>query len=442
MVRIPGNKKALALFVIFFGQIVISLSEHTFSGENEPGVSNSPISRQLHNELSSFADINSSESKISEFLNKWEIAGASIAIAKDERLIYAKGFGYSDTATKEIVQPKHVFRIASLSKLITAVAIMKLEEENKLNLNDTVFGEKGILNDPKFRDIRDLRVKDITVKHLLTHSGGWSRYSGDPVFMPYTIKSAMDTKLPVDLETTMRYTLKNRTLDFKPGTADSYSNFGYAVLGKVIEKITKMDYEQYVISEILNPIGIYDMQIGNSKLSGLRGNEVKYYANSKYKRSYSSFDEGKIVPRQYGGNNFDVLSAAGAWTASPAELLKLVVHIDGLDGKKDILSDKTIKKMVNMENIHNPIGWVSATSNGTWKRTGTLTGTSALLKRKENGITYAIFLNTSNDKGPDFTHELDKLMKRVVDGVNKWPKYDLFHYSKPKSLFSYSETYE
>jgi CubicO group peptidase (beta-lactamase class C family) len=442
MVRIPSKKKLLALVVLFFGQIVISLSEHTFSEDDERGALNSSISERLHNEVSSFEAIKPSESEVNKFLDKWDIAGASVAIAKDEQLIYAKGFGYTDTTNKEVVQPRHLFRIASISKLITAVAIMKLEEQEKLKLTDTVFGKNGILNDPKFRDIRDSRVKDITVKHLLTHSAGWSRYSGDPVFMPYTIKSTMDTELPVDLETTIQYTLKKRALDFAPGTSDSYSNFGYALLGKVVEKITNMEYEQFVISEILNPIGIYDMHIGHSKLSEKYSNEVKYYANSRYKRSYSSFREGKIVPRQYGGNNFDVLGAAGAWIASPAELLKLVVHIDGQPGKKDILSKQTIEKMVNMENKNNPIGWVSTTTDGTWKRTGTLTGTSALLKRQKNGFTYVILLNTSNDKGPEFTNDLDTLMTTVLAGVNQWPDYDLFYYSKPKSIYSYSQPSE
>ena len=80
-------------------------------------------------------------------MKKWTIEGASVAIAKDGKLVYARGFGYADTAAGIETQPYSKFRIASISKLVTAVAIMKLQEEGKLSLDDKVFGPEGILND-------------------------------------------------------------------------------------------------------------------------------------------------------------------------------------------------------------------------------------------------------------------------------------------------------
>jgi CubicO group peptidase (beta-lactamase class C family) len=437
-----GNKKLFALILLFFGQIIISLSDINIPISRESGVTGSSISKELHNSISSLPPKSNAESKIKDFMDEWGIAGASVAIAKDERLIYAKGFGVTDTTTNETVQPKHMFRIASISKLITSVGIMKLVEKEKLSLNSKVFGGDGILSDSRYTEIRDPRVKDITIRHLLTHSAGWAKNSGDPIFIPYTIKSAMDVSLPVDIETTIRYTLKYRKLDFDPGSKSSYSNFGYVVLGEIIENITGRSYEEYISSEILNPIGIYDMQLGNSFKDNRLANEVKYYSNSNFTRSYSSFLSGKIVPRQYGGNNLNVLGAAGAWLASPAELLKLSVHIDGSDRKNDILSDTTIKQMTDTRDSLHPIGWVSTDNNGTWKRTGTLTGTSALLKRCGNGLTWVILLNTSNDKGHNFTDNLDSLMTNVTANINDWPDYDLFYYSDPKPLYSYSKLAE
>lgn len=83
---------------------------------------------------------------------------------KDDRLIYSKGYGFADEEENVPMDVMHVFRIASISKLITAVAIMKLQEEGKLTLQDRVFGPEGILNDTIFSDIKDPRTTKITVE--------------------------------------------------------------------------------------------------------------------------------------------------------------------------------------------------------------------------------------------------------------------------------------
>ena len=436
------NKKLIALLLVFFGGIFFSLSDRSMSLDSGRSVTGNAISHKLSNEVSSYPSIIEHEEKIREFLDRWNIVGASVAITKDERLIYAKGFGYADREDAEKVQPKHLFRVASVSKLVTATAIMNLNEEEKLDLDDQVFGKDGILDEPKFQNIRDSRVKDITVYHLLTHSAGWDRYGGDPVFMPYTIRREMDIELPIDLETTIEYTLSKRRLDFTPGTRSSYSNFGYAVLGKVIEKITGMNYEFYVTSRILNPLGIYDMHLGHARLSKRFSNEVKYYLNSRYKTTFSSFHYRKRVPRYYGGTNLQVLGAAGAWVASPAELLKFLVHIDGNPKKKDILTEQSLKQMTHTRPGYKPIGWLSTTYNGIWKRSGTLAGTSALVKRCNNGFSWAMLINTSNNQGHDFTYQIEDVMSEFISGIDKWPQHDLFEYNTPRPLFTYTQTRE
>ncbi|MBS3807223.1 MAG: beta-lactamase family protein [Bacteroidales bacterium] len=439
MVTRAISKKAIALSLVFFAEIFISLSERSMSLDIESGVAGNAVSHRLNNNISSYPQVAEAEQEIHEFLEKWDVVGASVAIAKNERLIYAKGFGYADREKGIEVEPRNLFRVASVSKLITAVAVMQLMEEGKLNLKDHVFGENGILDDPSFLNIRDPRVKDITIYHLLTHAAGWDKYSGDPVFMPYAIKREMDADLPIDLETTIRYTLSKRTLDFDPGSRSSYSNFGYAVLGKVIERLTRMDYENYVNSRVLNPIGIYDMHLGHAMPGKRYSNEVKYYSNSRYHTAYSSYEYRKKVPSYYGGNNLKVLGAAGAWIASPAELLKLLVHINGRNGKRDILNDTTLHQMTHTPPGFKPIGWVSTTYNGIWKRSGTLSGTSALMKKGRNGFSWVMVLNTSNDQGHEFTYEIDEMMSSFIDRVDQWPGHDLFHYNPPRPLYTYTK---
>lgn len=438
MVSTSMIKKLLALLFVFFGGIFISQSERSISPDSDSARAENAISHKLNNEISSSHVVRKHEEKIRQFIKRWDIVGASVAITKNERLIYAKGFGHANRENKEAVQPKHLFRVASISKLITAVGIMHLKEEGKLKLNDQVFGENGILNDPEFQNIRDPRVKNITIYHLLTHSGGWDRYGGDPVFMPYTIRREMNIELPIDLETTIKYTLSKKQLDFTPGSRSSYSNFGYAVLGKVIEEITGMDYEFYITSRILNPMGIYDMHLGHARLAQRFSNEVKYYLNSGYKNTFSSFNYRKRVPRYYGGTNLQVLGAAGAWVASPVELLKFLTHIDGQPAKKDMLSGKSLRQMTHTRPGYKPIGWLSTNYNGIWKRSGTLAGTSALMKRCNNGFSWVMLINTSNNQGHDFTYQIEKVMSEFISGVDNWPKYDLFEYSTPRPLFTYT----
>jgi hypothetical protein len=169
-----------------------------------------PGNVRLTNSISSGKEYAAAEKTINSFMRKWSIAGASIAISKDGKLVYAKGFGFADTASSEETQPYHRFRIASISKLITAVAIMKLREEGKLTLNDRVFGPDGILNDPYFSNPRDKRVFGITVAHLLSHEGGWTQRWGDQMFMPLVIADKMGVKPPADTRTILRYALDKR----------------------------------------------------------------------------------------------------------------------------------------------------------------------------------------------------------------------------------------
>ena len=129
----------------------------------------------LDNSLSEFPGSEKMDQIIGPFLEKYDIKGASVAVTREGRLVFAKGFGYANVETGRKMSPGNVFRIASVSKLITAIAIMQLVEQGKLHLEDTVFGPDGILNDSIYMDYKDPRVEKITVHQLLQHRAGWSR---------------------------------------------------------------------------------------------------------------------------------------------------------------------------------------------------------------------------------------------------------------------------
>jgi len=433
MRKIKILKYPLVFIIIFLGEIAISFSDKAPNEKVIPSEEKLPVSLRLSNELSTYESMQEFDQQIKNFIKRWNIVGASIAVVKEERLIYAKGFGYADKEANKKVEPKHLFRIASVSKLITAIAVMKMVENGELSLTDTVFGENGILNKPEFLDIKNSEFKQITIEHLLSHTSGLTNRNGDPMFMNMRIAKIMNKDLPISNEIIIQYVLKHRTLDYTPGTKAVYSNFGYAVLGSVIEEVTGTDYEDFVASQILNPLGIYDMHLGNSLPDQKFENEVKYYGLHSERKVLSSFGSGEKVPKYYGGNNMENLGAAGGWIASPSELMKLLVAIDGFTLQKDILQDSTIFRMTNPRKGKRPFGWTGTDKNGLWWRTGTLSGTSVLLKREESGISWVLVINTTPKYGARFPVQINKTMIRGLSSVHDWPTYDLFNYYEPKN---------
>lgn len=391
-------------------------------------------SGSIENEMSSFKGTERMDKTISAFLKKYKIKGASVAVTKDGRLVYAKGFGYADEENGEMVEPGHVFRIASVSKLVTAVAIMRLEEEGLLSLDSKVFGPEGILNDSIYLEYRDRRVEDITVRHLLVHRGGWSRYYGDPMFMTHAVARKIDVELPVKNHDVIRYTL-TRKLNYRPGTRYSYSNIGYSILGEIIEKVSGMDYEAYVRLSLLHPLGIRGMEIGKGYYADRAEREVKYYDITSKKKVLAYDSNEKYVSRVYGGNDIEMIGAAGGWIASPADILKLGVAIDGFRSSPDVLMPETIDKMTNgKKGRYSMMGWKGTDGNGTWWRTGTLTGSSALMVRQENGLNWIIVMNTTTWKRSRIHSETSRTMFRALTTVREWPEYDLFDHHAPEEL--------
>ncbi len=383
-------------------------------------------STRLSNDLSSNDDFHEFDRQINNFINKWSIAGASISIAKDGKLLYAKGYGYSDKETQTVVEPYNLFRIASMSKLVTAVGIMKLIDNNMLTLNSPVFGSHGVLCDSVFLNYVDKNAEKITVKNLLEHSGGWTSRYGDHMFMPLVVSQKLNKPLPVNVTDIIEFALSTR-LHYQPGTQSSYLNLGYAILGKVIEKASGMDYETYIKNEVLYPLGIFDMKIGGSFVWERDDLEVKYYEPSTDFKTEDYTGSGTLVSRSYGGNDIKTLGAAGGWIASSTDLMKLLLAIDGDDAVNDIISKEAINNMVNLEDPHmSPLGWRKVKQDE-WIRTGTLASTSALMVHHVNGLSYVVILNSGSWKGPEFTTEIERQMQRSIKSISEWPEKDLFY---------------
>jgi CubicO group peptidase (beta-lactamase class C family) len=423
--------------ILLFCFLVSWISSKPVAQENSVVINEMLVPRnvRLSNSSSEGKEFACVEKTVNSFLRKWSIAGASVAIAKDGKLVYARGFGFADTASKAEAQPYNQFRVASISKLITAIGIMKLKEEGLLSLNDSVFGARGILNDPYFSEPKDKRVYGITVAQLLSHEAGWTQRYGDQMFMPLVIAEKMGVKPPVDTRTILRFALDKR-LQYTPGSGRAYSNLGYSVLGLIIEKVSGLPYEDYCKKYILEPLGIYDMTLAGNLPSEKKPFEVSYYEPSDVVLKPSIYGTGEMVTPSHGGNDIRALGGAGAWLATAPDLLRVLLAADGFNTRPDILADESIRFMTDNKNGYAPVGWKATVYDGTWWRTGSFPGSAGMMKRMSDGTSWVVLLNSSAWNGPEIYSTINNMMYRVVSQIKPWPDYDLFNYSLPVPLYS------
>jgi len=423
------------ILILFF-----ILAFKTGSFEGKPGIPPyyklvlNGINDRVSNEISEFPYSSYIEHRVKYFMRKWEIKGTSLAIVKDDRLVYAHGFGIS-TENQDPVVPGNIFRVASVSKLITAVGIMTLVDEHRLSLEDTVFGPDGIIKDSIFNHVRDKKLYKITVRNLLSHTGGWSSRYGDQAFNPLDIAKIAGDKSPATINSYYKY-IASRRLTYTPGTRYSYSNMGYMFLANVIQEITGEKFENYIRRRILIPNGINDMHIGHSYKEEKFDNEVHYFEQSNSMPVLEFNGSGRYVKRSYGGDPVELLGSAGGWVCSAVELAKLVCLIDGQDEIKDILSPEAIKEMTNTNKscTMGPLGWKTVYGND-WYRTGSMAGTFAMIKKQHDGLTWVFLSNTSSWKGSHLSSYVNKLMNKIqYKTKSSWTYKDLFKYYPINSL--------
>ena len=257
------------------------------------------------------------------YRKKYDVPGLSVAIARDERLVFAMGFGDSDTESGRSVKKSDLFRIASVSKPITSVTLFRLIEQGKLKLSDTVFGDLSILGHDFGAPPYVANVDAITIEQLMTHTaGGWQNDGEDPMFHHEEMNQH-------DL---IKWTIANQPLKNMPGEKFAYSNFGYCVLGRVIEKLTGEPYAAAVQRLVLQPCGIRDMRIGGDTEQERATNEATYYSAPNMGNPY-----GMKVAR---------MDSHGGWLSTPTDLVKFLTRVDGFSYRPDILRKSTIKTMV------------------------------------------------------------------------------------------------
>jgi len=373
--RAPGlTIVAIALLAIMQCATSRSKQEHTTA----PSLAET-VCTPLHNSLA-------------DTCRQFDVPGLTIVVTYKERLVYSDAVGYADREDSEPVSPESLFRIASVSKVITEIALLKLSEEKKLQLDDVVLGENGILGTAFGTPPKGSQIDKITVRNLMDHKSGWTNSPNDPMFN-YPGLSQKDL---------ITLVVTTRKLASAPGSTYYYLNFGYCVLGRVIEKITGMTYEEYVQREVLAPCGISDMQIGRNSLADRLPGEVKYYPTLGEVRY-------QTLPL-FSPYNLDVarMDSHGGWVASAIDLAKFMTRIDREPIVPDIVSSEQMKGTY--------LGYE------TWWKNGSLPGTTSIVCRLNSDINFVVLANTRTELDPNRINKALRIaISSYLEKIQDWP---------------------
>ncbi len=312
---------------------------------------------------------------VTKFMDKINCRAAAIAISHHGRILYSRGYGWKDKAKKQPTQPTTLFRIASVSKPITAAIIRILIRAMLISSDTKAFEHLKILPRTDSKKI-DARLKDITISHLLEHKAGWDRKKAfDPMFRMKRIQTELHLKHSPTASDVVKY-MTTQPLQFTPGEKREYSNVGYCVLGRVIEKATKRSYAQALQKYICEPLKIKDLKLGRSEAKDRDSREVWYPVETWF--------------------SVEVMDAHGGLIASAPALCKF------------------------MDNY-----WISGEPRKRGERRsyaffGSLPGTTSMIRQRPDGYNVAVLFNGRRDLSiRKDTRSLKQWIDDALDIINK-----------------------
>ncbi|RLE25084.1 MAG: hypothetical protein DRJ65_08610 [Acidobacteria bacterium] len=340
---------------------------------------------------------------IREFMETWTVPGAAMAVAAQGRLVFARGYTWNIPDT-DAIQPNSLFRIASMSKPITSVAIHQLIERGLLSYDTRIVDILDLQPMPGLEP--DERLALVTVDHLLYHVGGWDRdQTFDPMFHDEVIAAALGVDLPISKYDIATY-MTGSQMQFEPGSRYVYSNYGYCLLGMIIETVTGRDYSEWVAENIFQPIGVGRPRRGHTAFNERAPGEVVYYgANGE-------------DPYRWNIENMD---AHGGWVVSAPDFARFMSSLFDNPDNSPLLTRQSIESMVEVSPVTADTayarGWVAFQEDGRtiYGHSGSLPGTLTSANWSSGGVAVVAFMNTRK-----YTADLE-LHDPTVN-----PEHDLF----------------
>ena len=425
--------RATALAVLLLGTPLL-----VADGSAQQEVPAIPISASREDEA-----LRSFDEEVLAFMRARDVPGGALAVSYHGRLVLSTGYGWADREAGEPVRPRSLFRIASVSKPITAVAVLQLlqDSEGRVTLDTPVF--EVLRDEPHLAPGThpDPRLAHITIRQALQHTGGWDRdVSFDPMFRPIEIAREVGVEPPAGPEAIIRYML-GLPLDHDPGSTYAYSNFGYCVLGRLVEQLSGQPYGEYVRERVLAPLGVHEMRLGRTPLAHRAPGEVCYYAEGTGPNVMAA-EDGDMVSVPYGTFYLEAMEAHGGWIAAAEDLVRFACAFDDPE-RCPVLSAENIAAMFarpegapGYEADGTPKDWycgcgwcvrpVGNEGKANHWHGGGLPGTSTLLVRRHDGLNWAVLLNQQGDPSGLSYGDIDPALHRAADAVREWPTYDLF----------------
>ena len=358
-------------------------------------------------------ELASLESAMTNFLIAHNFEAGTLALMHDSKLVFRQGYGWRDTNFTKVIHPDNLFRLASVSKTLTASAIYKLIGAGKFTTNTTIYSYLGIA--PWNGTLGDSRITNITVQHLLDHAAGWNQYTSpvhDPVFRTIQISTNMGLNYPAAPTNVIAW-MFSKPLDFAPGTTNVYSNFGYSLLGRVIEKASGKPYMDYIQQDLLgnagltNILGFTNVMQSHSRPGDLAPWEI-WYADVPQFLPASAVDFPTNLTARYvdGGDYYESYDSFGGLSASANGLCHYLLNY--LEG-----------------NIARPTG-----TNFSWFYNfyGSLPGASSMLIQNinqtsttTNGLEFAALFNERDSAGELDNNDAYNAITNAVASITSWP---------------------
>lgn len=368
------------------------------------------------------------------FMAERNIPDGQLAITYGGRLVLARAYTHNSSHPTSIHSR---YRVASVSKPLTSTLVHRAQQDGLLTVNDTIGMYLDLTALPG--QTPDSRLADVSIRQMLQHLGGFGdpgQYGFDPVFNDFAVANAIGDGYPV-LKTHIQQFMNGRDLIHEPGTTYAYSNYGYMLVGMILEKVTGLSYGAYA-DQIMNPIGIFDARQSRSQEHRLYADEAHYFSAGMAPNVIDN--SGGIVPVQYGGLNSENNSSYGGWTISAVEIVRWLSNLDDPDSADALLNAGQISQMFGQpENQTQPYitgdayygsGWAvrdyGANNYNTW-HSGGLPGTMTYAVRLLTGLTYMVAFNHRNETGQgNWYGDIDSQMATAIGQTSQWPGHDLF----------------
>lgn len=355
---------------------------------------------------------------VQSYMSARNLPGLSLAIAREGRLVYARGFGYADTASGEAAHSQHRWRIASTSKTVCAVSALRaLEDSASWSLDSKAFGSGALFGTDFGSGSYSAWEKAITLRQLMNMTCGWQSQGK----LWYYDEPAYGTNHSLIMD----YQLDSVSVVQEPGTSYCYNNCNYQAVARIPEKISGKTFEQYTAEEVFAPCGITSMALGGRTAATQLSGEVSYYQGNIYGNPET------VWPARMDGST--------GWITKPSDLLLLARRIDGNSRHRDIIGSYALSQMQlgnGQTDFHDGgtsgygLGWYAGNRNGQtwWQHNGSMAGTQAILcVSGDGGMSFAYATNSVHDSDPyssTFRNTILDLMDDI-DDAGAWPAVDL-----------------